>query len=437
MNELTKQSLDSRNQQVVESHYLHTIYNNYAYVKNQFLEKVNLQLSKSIWNNIIRNQQAREDRFLAKLNIKATSSKDKMIKLNQWIQENELLREVIAVQNIYIDEVLQEALNTSLSFSGNENISEEETGSMINNVVKILSNNKQKEMNNIIKNFNNEIGNDFNSLEKNITNIIQKNLKKKNENLEELKSNILNSSEIQNLKGAILKEGLQNALNELLTNLIKDKNISSTEKIAAQRLKQSYDKKIEINADLTNKLLNLQRKNIGIPLRWGGKTDTIDNFIRNMSKYPKLQSATESYYEQRDSIIYQIVNNLLFTRYDTNKSNEIQQILKIVRQSILYMAMEEVNQETDSDFLFIENKIVPLSLLMERIRDYDTFKPTIAVNNTELQPYDKTILKEKRNSPIEGGEYYTGSLNIGSRNGELIWKSIRLKNLDLKLSLKI
>ena len=348
-----------------------------------------------------------------------------------------MLKETIAIQNVYIDEVLQEALNTSLSFSGNEYMSEKEIDSMINSVVKILSNNKQKQINNIVKNFNNDIGNDFDELEKNIGNIIQKNLKNKNENLEELKTSIINSPEIQNLKGGILKEGLQNALNELLTELIKNKDISTTERIAAQRLKQSYDKKIEINANLTNKLLNLQRKNIGIPLRWGGKTDTIDNFIRNMSKYPKLQSVTENYYEQRNSIIYQIVNNLLFTRYDTNKSNEIQQILKIVRQSILYMAVEEVNQETDSDFLFIENKIVPLSLIMERIRDYDSFKPTISINNTELQPYDKNILKEKRSSPIEGGEYYTGSLNIGAKNGELIWKSIRLKNLDLKLSLKV
>ena len=437
MNELTKRSLESRNQQIIENHYLHTIYNNYSYVKNQFLEKVNLQLSKSIWNNIIRNQQAREDRFLSKLNIKATSSKDRMVKLNQWIQENELLQETIAIQNIYIDEVLQEALDTSLLFSGNENTNEKETENMINSVVKILSNNKQKQMNNIIKNFNNDIGNDFNELENNISRIIQKNLKEKNENLEELKSNIIKSSEIQNLKGSILKEGLQNALNELLTELIKNKDISTTERIAAKRLKQSYDKKIETNTNLTNKLLNLQRKNIGISLRGDGKTDTIDNFIRNMSKYPKLQSATDSYYEQRNSIIYQIVNNLLFTRYDTNKNNEIQQILKIVRQSILYMAVEEVNQETDSDFLFIENKIVPLSLLMERIRDYDSFKPTISINNTELQPYDENILKEKRNSPIEEGEYYTGSLNIGAENGELIWKSIRLKNLDLKLSLKI
>lgn len=437
MNQLTKQSLDSRHQQVIENHYLHTIYGNYSYVKNQFLEKINLQLSKSIWNNIIRNQQAREDRFLNKLNIKATSSKDRMTKLNQWIQANELLQQTITAQNIYIDEILQDALNSSLLFFGNEGMNEEETGVMIDAVVKILSNNKQKQINKIVKNYNNNLSDNFNDLEKNISSIIQQNFKKNKDNFEELKSSIINSFEIKNLKGAILKDGLQDAVNEVILQIIKNKNITTTDKIAARRLKQTYDKKIEVNADLTNKLLNLQRRDIGLPLRWGGETDTIDNFIRSISRYSKLQSTSEEYFEQRDSIIYSIVNNLLFTRYDTNKNNEIQQILKIVRQSILYMAIEEINQETDSDFLFIENKIVPMSLLMERIRDYDSFKPTITVDNTELQPYDKNILKEKKSSPIEGGEYYTGSLDIGTKNGELIWKSIRLKNLDLKLNLKI
>ena len=437
MNELTKQSLDTRHSEVIESHYLHTIYGNYNYVKNNFLEKINLQLSKSIWNNVIRNQQAREDRFLKKLGINGSTSKDKMVQLNKWIQNNELLQQTLVVQNDYIDNVLQESLDRSLVFYGNEGVGEKDTEDMVNSVVKALSRAKQESINEVVRDYNESIGNSFSEFENNIASVIQKNLKQKNKSIEELKNSITQSAEIQNLKGAILKNGLQDAVDELVKGLLKDKNISSKDKVAARRMKQSYDSRIEVNADLTNKFLNLKRSDIHIPLRWGGKTDTIDNFINKMATYPRLADGVSGFNENRDSIIYTIVNTLLFTRFNVERSRELQQILKMVRQSILYMAMEQTNEENDSDFLFIGNKLVPFSLLMERIRDYDSFKPTITVNGTGLVPYDKKVLKQKQQSPIENGEYYTGALEIGATNGNLIWKSIRLKNLDLQLNLKI
>jgi hypothetical protein len=155
-----------------------------------------------------------------------------------------------------------------------------------------------------------------------------------------------------------------------------------------------------------------------------------------MASYPSLSSGVNQYNENRDSIIYSIVNDLLFTKYNTKKSYLLQDILKMVRQSILYMGIEKLNQEETGDFLFINNKLVPFSFIMEKIRDYDSFKPKVEIGK-KIKPYSKRILQAKKNSPIIDGEYYTGALEIGATNGDLVWQSIRLKNLDLQLKLKI
>jgi iron-sulfur cluster repair protein YtfE (RIC family) len=433
---ITQDSLDGRHQQVIESHYLHSIWSNYDYVRSNYLEKINLKLSKSIWNNIIRNQQAREDRFLEKLGIQADTSKKKMMALNRWVKNNELLKNVVAVKSDYIDSVLEEALQSSLIFYGNEEANDSSPAEMVSLVVKILSKYKQEEMDEIVTNYNRDLGNNFEEFENNISLIIDKYLKNHNGELNDLKTAVSKSKEVQNLKGSILKQGLKAALDEITIELIKDKNITTTERIAHQRLKQSYESKIEVNADLNNKLIRMQKDNLDSLLDFKDIDTTIDNFISRMASYPSLQDGVNQYDANRDSIIYSIVNDLLFTKYNASKSYLLQDILKMARQSVLYMGIDKLNRKEVGDFLFINDKLVPFSFIMEKIRDYESFKPKAEIGK-KIKPYSKRILQAKKKSAIIDGEYYTGALSIGATNGDLIWQSIRLKNLDLQLKLKL
>ena len=219
-----------------------------------------------------------------------------------------------------------------------------------------------------------------------------------------------------------------------MNEITKNKKITTTDKIAFQRFESSYNGKITIDSDINQKLLNADVENFNLSSRWGGKTDTIDNYMRKLKCFPKLSAMTNEYDENRDSIIYTLINTLLFSQGSYSNNITAVNLLKAIRQSILYITIDEIDQSTDSDFIFNDGKLIPLSYLMEQIRDYDNFAPIMTVNSNGLKPYDQAIIDEKLATDKTNG-YYTGAIDIGRENGKLMWKSIRLKELKLKFQI--
>ena len=409
-----------------ENLYLHN--STWTYVgESKPFNYIDIKIINKIIKKIINQQKAQEQNVLKRLNCN-------LVELNNifqsFITEKGFLETVQNSQNI-IDNIINNSVNQNFANIENlyRNINfEKKLKNSILNTINTISNEEINSYNNLIYSFDRE------GLSDNFINLFN--------------------------EYRILKKGKRKMANDFIKQVSNDINnyyysiaIDNTNQLIEEIFKgqtknthKKFNSSIQINKKIQNRVKRISisdNRKIGIKIN-----SSLEDFYKKISLLSKnsninlqqIEELNEKF--QTNNFKYHLIHQaVLYANQKKNignQSNITKTLLNFIKSVIpLYIAIDFLKDSNTTNFLIIEQRIVPFSEILNKIFYSNIFKPNINLQYNGNINMTK-MLREKKSIKVESIEDYYNpeEIKIGADYGQEAYSQISLTTLNLSNTLK-